>query len=158
MGLKEKAGNAWLYVRYLFKGRDVVKEAFAQGKLVKNAHAKHSWKSSEFLGSILTAGGAIAAQAAGIIPAPYGPIVAAASASFYAISRGLAKQGDPYGGLKPGLSTTELWGVILNAAGQLFAAISGAVSPETALALTAISNGAYAISRGLSKGGNQAQE
>jgi len=149
----------WLkYIQMLFKGRDVVQEAVSQGQIIKNVHSKSSFKSTEFWAAVLTGLGAVTASAVGILPAEIGAIVGAASASLYALSRGLAKNGDDLGGVKPGVSTSELVVTVLASVGQLLAASAGVVKPETATILIALSNGAYAVSRGLAKGGTQPQQ
>ena len=143
------------YIKLLFKGSKILPELLTNAKAVREAHQKSSWKSSEFLLTLGVAGGALAAQAGGLIPPPWGPVVLAASGALYALSRGLAKNGDPKGGLKPGLTTTELVATISAQIAVVLSAISGAVSAETAAILVAISNGAYGLSRGLAKGGKQ---
>lgn len=149
----------WIsYLRMLLRGRQAVQEAVAQAQIVKNIHSRVSWKSTEFWCAVLTGLGAVAAQAGGLIPAPYGQVILAMSTSFYAISRGLAKSGDPLGGVKPGAATSEFWAMILACLGQMSAAASGAVSAETAAILAAISSATYGASRGLAKGGSQPQE
>jgi len=143
------------YVKMLFQGRKVVHEAMTQYKLTRSAHEKSSWKSTEFWATMASGLGAVSAQMAGILPAPLGSQIAAASAALYALSRGLAKNSDPLGGVKPGLSTTEVWANALATAGAVLGAAAGALSPETAAILAAISTGAIAVSRGLAKSGAQ---
>ena len=145
----------WEYVKMLFKGKEVVEKAVDEGKLLVEVNKKSTWKTSEFWCAALASLGAISAQAAGIIPPPYGAIVASASVALYAISRGLAKNGDPLGGVKPSLATTEFWANVLVQVGNVLAATSGAVDPKTAATLMIISNSAYGLSRGLAKGGAQ---
>lgn len=142
-------------LKMLFKGRKVLKEVMKQKGQVQKAFEKSSWKSSEFWFAVLTGLGAIAAQAGGLIPPPYGPAILASSGALYALSRGIAKHSDPLGGLKANISTTEFWVNILSNAGAITAAFSQTVAPETAAFLMMASNGAYAISRGIAKGGAQ---
>lgn len=144
-----------LYIKMLLKGRPVAMEALDKGRLVRAVHAKSSWKSTEFWLTALSAIGSVLAQAKGLIPEPYGAVTATIATSLYTLSRGLAKNGDPMGGIKPGLTTTELITSLLNQAGVILAAISGLVDPATAAVLVSISNGVYGASRGLAKGGNQ---
>jgi len=146
----------WLdYFKLLMRGKPVLQEAIKQGADTKAALDKSSWKSTEFWKAALTGLGAVAAQASGLIPPPYGAIVMAASSAVYALSRGLAKHSDPLGGIKPGASTTEFWGNLTSSLGAVLMATSGAVAPETAAVLVAVSNSAYELSRGLAKGGAQ---
>lgn len=146
----------WMqYFGMLFKGKKVLEEAINQGTSAKEVLSKSTWKSSEFWMAALTGLGAVAAQAAGILPPPIGPIVMTASGAIYAISRGLAKAPDPLGGVKPGVTTTEFWVNLLSSVGALAAAASGSVSPEMAATLLTVSNSAYGLSRGLAKGGAQ---
>lgn len=146
------------YVQMLFKGRAVVQEAIHQGEIIRNVHSKSSFKTTEFWAAVLTGLGAVTASAVGILPPEIGAIVSASSASLYAISRGLAKNGDPMGGPKIGIATTENIINLVNSAGQILAAVAGVVNPETAALLIAASNGAYGLSRGLAKGGSQPLE
>ena len=53
--------------------------------------------------------------------------------------------------LKPGYKTTELAVTVLSAIGFLLAALAGDLSPHWAAIATAVSAGAYAISRGIAK-------
>ena len=150
---------SWLqYFKMLVKGRSVVQEAVRQGVIVKNVHSQSSFKSTEFITAVLASLGAVLAQAAGIIPAPYALIVTSVSTGLYSLSRGLAKSGDPLGGVKPGETTSELWLNLLTQIGNIAASAAGAVSPETAAILMMVSNGAYGLSRGLAKGGAQPLE
>lgn len=145
----------WKYIKALFKGKKVIEDAVASGLSAKEALSKSSWKSSEFWIAVLTGFGGIAAQAGGILPPPWGPVVLAVSGSVYAISRGLAKKDDPLGGVKPGVATTEFWITISASVASLLSALSGAVSPDTAATLILLSNAAQGLSRGLAKGGAQ---
>ena len=146
----------WIkYVKMLFGGKKVVEEAIAQGQIVKDVHAKSSIRSTEFISAVMVGLGAVLAQAGGLVPAPYGTIIGAVSGAMYAISRGLAKKDDPMGGVKPGVSTSELLVTVIQQIATVLAATSGAVPPETASTLLLISNGAYGLSRGLAKGGAQ---
>ena len=155
----EKVKLSWLdYVKLLFKGKKILDTALSEGKAVKEIAKKSSWKSTEFWTAALAGLGAILAQAGGLIPPPYGAIGLSVSAALYSISRGLAKQADPTGGVKPGMTTTEFWLNILTQIGIVAAATSGAVDPQTAATLMLISNGAYGLSRGLAKGGTQPDE
>lgn len=146
----------WMaYIKMLFSGKKVVEEAIEQGKLVKDVHSKSSFKSTEFWMAVLAGVGAVSAQAAGVVPEPFGAIVAAASGAFYAISRGLAKRDDPNGGVKPGFTTTEFMVSMLAQIATVIQASAGAVAPETATILFMVSNAAFGLSRGLAKGGAQ---
>jgi len=152
--MAEKLG--WFtYIKMLFQGKTVVAEAVKQGQIVKDVHAKSSWKSTEFWVAALSGAAAVAGQAAGFIPPPYGAIVAAGGAIIYQISRGMAKHADPEGGVKPGIATTEFAANMAANVGAALAAIGGAVSPEVAVVLAAASNSAYVFSRGLAKSGEQ---
>jgi len=151
-----KAKLSWLdYGRLLFKGKAVLEVAIAEGKIVADAKKKSSWKSTEFWMALLGGIGAVAAQAGGVVPAPYGAVVMAVSGAFYAVSRGMVKKDDALGGAKPGVSTTEFWLSMLTQIGTVAAAAAGACSPEVAAILVMVSNGAFGLSRGLAKGGVQ---
>jgi hypothetical protein len=143
------------YVKLLFKGRPALEAAMTEGKIVANAAHTSGVKTLSFWMTVLSSVAGIAAQVGGLIPPPYGAIVLAISPFFYAISRGVTKNGDPLGGAKPALATSEAWANILAAAGQLALASGGAVDPQTAAVLAAISAGAVTISQGLAKGGAQ---
>src|SRR3990167_6642665 len=146
----------WLsYLKALVKGKQVLEEAVAQGQAVKAIHKRSSWKSSEFWAAVLVSGAAVAAQVAGVVPPPYGPVLATVPAALYALSRGIAKRDDPQGGVKPGVQTTEFWISILSAAGDVLAAVAGVVQPETAATLIAVKAGIYEVARGLAKSGAQ---
>ena len=145
----------WQYAKALFKGKKIVEEAMTQEQTVADALRKSSWRSTEFITALLTGLAAVAAQAAGVIPPPYGSLVATASGAFYALARGLAKNADPMGGVKPGPTTTEFLGTLLPQIAAVAAAAAQTVKPETAAILCTISNGVYGLSRGLAKGGAQ---
>lgn len=146
----------WIgYFKMLFKGKAVVNEMVKQYKLAKDVHSRSSWKSVEFWATMLASLGAIATQAAGIIPPPLGLQIAAASSALYALSRGLAKYHDPMGGIKPGIATTETWANVLATIAAILAGYQGTVSPDVAAILAAVSAGAMTISRGLAKSGAQ---
>lgn len=53
--------------------------------------------------------------------------------------------------LKPGLQTTELWVTVAADVGLLIAALADALPPRYAAIAVAVSNAAYAVSRGLAK-------
>jgi len=142
-------------LKMLFKGRKVLKEAMKQKGLVQEVYEKASWKSSEFWMAALTGIGAIAAQAGGLVPEPYGPVIMAVSVVFYTLSRGLAKHADPLGGLKSNAATTEFWATAATNVGVMISSISNTVEPQTAAALMCAANVAYGVSRGLAKGGAQ---
>lgn len=55
--------------------------------------------------------------------------------------------------MSPGLKTTELWVTIATDVAVLAAALQGSLSPKYAAIAGAISNLAYAFSRGLAKQG-----
>ena len=55
--------------------------------------------------------------------------------------------------MKPGYKTTEFLVSVLTALGALLASLVGELSPKYAALASAISLGAYAISRGLTKAG-----
>ena len=146
----------WLgYFKLLFKGKALLGEAIKDQAAIKEALNKSSWKSTEFWTAAFSIVGSFVAQAAGIIPSPYGPILAAVSAIAYSLSRGLAKNADPMGGLKSGIATTEFWVNMLAQIAGLGSAVGGAVDPQTAAILMTASNAAYGLSRGLAKGGEQ---
>lgn len=142
------------YVRLLFRGRAAVEELMAQGKLVNEAR-KAGIKTVGFWATVVTGIGAVAAQAAGIVPAPAGAIVLSASTLFYAISRGLVKRGDALGGVKPALTTSEVWANILAAVGQVAMAASSVSSPEVAVGLAALNAAAISAADNLAKSGAQ---
>lgn len=146
----------WLgYFKMLFKGKAVADEAIKQAGEIGAITKKNSWKSTEFVTALLVGLGAIAAQAGGLLPAPWGPVVLSVSGALYAISRGFAKNADPNGGTKAGVETTEFWVAMISQVGAIAAAAANAVPAETAAILLMISNGAYGLSRGLAKGGAQ---
>jgi len=147
--------SIWQKVKMLIRGRKVLKEVIDAHDNAKEAYEKSSWKSSEFWMAVVAGLGGVAAQLTGMIPEPYGAIAASLSAALYALSRGMAKNQDPLGGLKPGVSTTEFWGNLVSQIGSVSLAVSGAVDPKAAAMLMLISNGAYGLSRGLAKGGKQ---
>lgn len=146
----------WLdYFKLLFKGKAVAETIVSQQKEVAAVGAKSGYKSTEFAMAVLAGLGAVLAQAGGILPAPWGPVILAVSGAFYAVSRGMVKNPDPNGGLKSGIRTTEFWVSMVAQVGALAAAAAGAAPPETAAILLMVSNGAYGLSRGLAKGGAQ---
>lgn len=53
--------------------------------------------------------------------------------------------------MKPGYLTTEFWGKVALEVGVVAAALSSNLSPKWAAVAVAISEGAYAIGRGLAK-------
>lgn len=53
--------------------------------------------------------------------------------------------------VKPGYKTTEFWLTVTVSIATLLGALAGVVPPQTAAILAAISNGLYAISRGMAK-------
>lgn len=55
------------------------------------------YQTTEFWVSVVAALGAIAAQVAGLVPEPWGAVLAGVSSAAYAISRGLAKSGTTSG-------------------------------------------------------------
>jgi len=143
------------YMRILWGGKAVLREAATQAALVKAAKDKSSWRSTEFLQAVLLGLGAVLAQAGGLVPAPYGSVVLAVSAAAYAVGRGLVKRDDSLGGVKPGTTTTEFWLNLLNQVAAVLSAASGAVDPAAAAILLAVSNAAYSFSRSLAKSGAQ---
>lgn len=143
------------YIRILWNGRPAVEEAINQGKLVKDAAGKAGIRTLAFWATVLSSVGAVAAQAGGLIPQPYGSIVLAASPLLYAISRGLVKRDDPLGGAKPALASSEAWANIIAAAGQVALASASAVPPETATMLVSIHAAAIAAADSLAKSGAQ---
>jgi hypothetical protein len=143
------------YMKMLFKGRAVVEDAINEGKMVANAAHTSGVKTLTFWLSVASAVGGIAAQVGGIIPPPYGAIVLASSSFFYALSRGITKNGDPLGGAKPALATSEVWANVIAATGQVVLAASHAVDPQIATILVAVNGAAVSLSQGLAKGGAQ---
>ena len=152
----EKTKLGWMdYVKMLFKGRAAVETALNEGKLVVSTAQTAGVKTIGFWLTVASSLGAVAAQVGGLVPPPYGSIVLAASTLLYAISRGVVKNGDELGGVKPMMATSEAWANILAAAGQVALASSGAVSPEVATLLMSVNAGAVAMAQGLAKGGAQ---
>ena len=60
--------------------------------------------------------------------------------------------------LKPGYKTTEFWVTTLASVGALVAALTSNLSPKYAAIGAAIAQGAYAISRGITKHGALSQK
>jgi len=146
----------WLdYLKLLYKGRPAVEDAINEGRMVMNAAHTSGVKTLTFWMTVAGAVGGVAAQFGGLIPPPYGAIVLASSSFFYALSRGITKQGDPLGGAKPALATSEVWVNALAAIGQVAMAAGHAVDPQTAAVLMAVSGAAVSMSQGLAKGGAQ---
>jgi hypothetical protein len=146
----------WIdYLKLLYKGRPAVEDAINEGKMVVNAAHTSGVKTLTFWLTVAGAIGGIAAQFGGLIPPPYGPIVLASSAVFYALSRGITKHGDPLGGAKPALATSEVWVNALAGIGQVLLASSHAVDPQTATILMALNGAAVSLSQGLASGGAQ---
>jgi hypothetical protein len=54
---------------------------------------------------------------------------------------------------KPGYKTTEFWVALLTIVGATVAALAGNLSPKYAALAAAVSTAAYAVARGLAKGG-----
>jgi len=147
---------SWMdYIKLIFNGRKAVESLMVEGKIVADEAHKSGIKTLGFWMTILASGGAVAAQVGGLVPPPYGAIVLALSPLLYGLSRGLAKRDDPLGGVKPALASSEAWANILAAAGQLAMASQGAVSPETAAMLAAISAAAISAGDSLAKSGAQ---
>lgn len=142
-------------IALMWKGRKALKLAWDRKEVVQQAYEKSGWKSSEFWQAVLAGLAAVSAQSSGLVPEPYGAIVAASSVALYAIARGLTKRDDPLGGIKPYQSTSEFWLNLLVQVGAVSAAAAGALDPKSAAVAMTISNGAYALSRGLAKGGVQ---
>ncbi len=145
------------YIKLLWTGKGAANVILKEANTAKEQYEKEGWKSTEFWTAALAGLAAVAAQASGFVPAPYGVIVAAGSAALYQISRGLAKMGDPEGGVKPGQGTSEFWVNIITQVGSVSAASAGAVDPQVAGMLMMVSNGCYGLARGLAKGGAQPQ-
>jgi len=157
--MSETAKMGWLqYVKILFKGKKAMNEAKLQYNLVREAQQKSSFKSVEFWVAVLSGLGAVAASLAGILPPELAAKIAVGSSVAYSLSRGMAKLGDPEGGIKPGLASTETWATIASTLGTVAAAVSGAVNPELAAALMSFSGAALGASRGLAKSGAQPEE
>jgi len=126
------------YLKMLWNGRQAVELAIQQGKISSDAYHQGGIKSLAFWMAALSGVAAVAGQVAGFIPQPWGAIALAVSASGYAISRGLGKQGDPTATAKPTLATTEGLLNILAMVGQVAMAWSGAVDPKTAAILAQV--------------------
>lgn len=156
MSEEVKPKLSWLdYAKMLIKGRPAVEAVMAEGKLIASEAQKSGIKTLGFWMMVLSSVGTVAAQFGGFIPPPYGAIVLSVSPLLYGISRGLAKRDDPLGGVKPALASSEAWANILAAAGQVAMASSGAVSPEVASLLLAVSAAAVAAGDSLAKSGAQ---
>ena len=147
---------SWMdYAKLLFKGRSALESIMNEGKLVVDTGRKSGVKTLGFWMTVLSSLGAVAAQAGGLIPQPYGAIILAASSLFYSISRGVVKNADPLGGVKPALTASESWVNILASVGQVAMASSGAVSPEVASILVAVHAAAVSGSQALAASGAQ---
>lgn len=147
----------WIdYVKLLFKGRAALEEVINQGKIVKDSAHKAGVQTLGFWMTVLSSGAAIGAQVGGFVPPPWGAVVMAASAMMYSISRGVVKNADPMGGVKPALTSSEAWVNILGSLGQLAMVSTGAVDPQTAIILGAVHAGAVSASQALAASGAQA--
>jgi hypothetical protein len=146
----------WMqYIKLLFGGRKVVEEMMKQGYNVNAEVHKAGIKSASFWMAIVSGLGAVVAQAAGVIPPPYGQIAATISGLLYAIARGLTKKDDPLGGAKPAMATTEFWVNILAALSAVGGSVGGVTRPEVTAILASISAGAIAAADALAKSGAQ---
>lgn len=143
------------YFKLLFKGRAALTEVMSQGKIVVDSAHKAGVKTLGFWVTLISAVGAVGAQVGGMVPPPYGVIVMASSGLLYAISRGMVKNADPMGGVKPALTSSEAWINIVGALGQVALSAAGAVDPQTATVLAAIHAGSITVSQALAAGGAQ---
>ena len=108
--------------KLLFGGPKVAREFFSQKANVQAAYEKHSIKSVEFWVAVITGLAAVAASASGLMDANTAAYVTGGVSVAYAISRGLAKFNQQYGGVKPSWASTETYVSLFAAIGSALAA------------------------------------
>ena len=145
-------------IALLWKSRKTVKEILEQKENIEEAVDKHTWKSTEFLGTVLCAAGAVLAQVAGVIPEPFGTAIASSVAVLYQLGRGWVKHDDSLGGVKPAVGTTEFWVGLCAAVSAALSGWAGVCGPETSAVLVALSAAGHEVSRTLAKSGKQPPE
>lgn len=146
----------WIdYVKLLFKGRAALESVMNEGKVVVDSAHKGGIMTLGFWATVLSAGAAVAAQAGGFVPPPWGAVVLAGGSLVYSISRGMVKNADPMGGVKPALTSSEAWMNILGGLGQVAMTLTGVTTPETAVILGAVHAAAISASQALAAGGAQ---
>ena len=144
-----------MWFKILWGGPKVARQFFNQKENVTEAYEKHSIKSVEFWVAVITGLAAVAASATGLMDSATAAYVTTGTSAAYALSRGLAKFNQQFGGVKPSWASTETYVSLFATISASMTAASQGLEGQTAAIMAAIAAGALTISRGMAKGGKQ---